>query len=43
LKPFGAETISRDIGLMWRKKSPRVQDYEALGAMIVESKDSGAA
>ena len=34
LKPFAAESISRDIGLMWRKKSPRVVEYRALGELV---------
>jgi LysR family hydrogen peroxide-inducible transcriptional activator len=34
LKPFAAESISRDVGLMWRKKSPRVLEYRALGELV---------
>jgi LysR family hydrogen peroxide-inducible transcriptional activator len=38
LKPFAADAISRNIGLMWRKKSPRAEDYRALGEIVAATR-----
>ncbi len=34
VSPFKEKNISRSIGLMWRKKTPRVADFRALGEFI---------
>ena len=34
LKPFDEDDVSRNIGLMWRKKTPRKQEFGLLGDFI---------
>ena len=34
LKPFDEADVSRNIGLMWRKKTPRKQEFGLLGDFI---------
>ncbi|MGI9372443.1 MAG: hydrogen peroxide-inducible genes activator [Hyphomicrobiales bacterium] len=35
--PFEAPEPSRTVGLAWRASSPRARDFEALGALVVET------
>jgi len=36
-RPFDEPGIQRSIGLMWRKNSPRQEEFEALGGLICKS------
>ena len=43
LKPFDEPDVSRNIGLMWRKKTPRKQEFGLLGDFIKTCLSEGAA
>ena len=43
LKPFDEPNVSRNIGLMWRKKTPRKQEFGLLGDFIKNCLSKGAA
>lgn len=42
LKPFDEADVSRNIGLMWRKKTPRKQEFGLLGDFIKTCLSEGA-
>jgi LysR family hydrogen peroxide-inducible transcriptional activator len=41
LTRFAAPEPQREIGLVWRRSSPRRADYEALGKLLVEAMETG--
>ncbi|EAQ99314.1 hydrogen peroxide-inducible genes activator [Congregibacter litoralis] len=39
--PFADPSVKRDIGLMWRKKTPRQTEFRLLGEYIMKRQDQG--
>ena len=36
VRPFVEEGVSREIGLMWRRKTPRQTEFRLLGDYIIQ-------